>query len=912
MILSVIVGCAEKTSGEHLLNAQDLMSSSDPQAASIELKNAIKIDPTNGEARFLLAKIHLENRNYDGAKKELLRANKSGYQSHLIIPLLLKTMHLQQDYPAILEMHYDSDVLSSKDRAEVSYYYFNALLQTGDANEAFDLAESVIAQHPEGIYTDILVIYLQIAKDNSIGAEKAAEELFRANPSHSLVSQLYARILASRESVDEAISVYESHVLFHPSDVQTLFVFATYLVDNQRFERAREVVEKLIKLLGNENPRIQQLKGMALSALGEYEAAEAIFKSVIYSGLSNTRLHLSAGYNAYMLGNDEQAMNQLSKVEAVLPTSHPVHKILTSLRLRNGTNETAIKSAMSLNNLSSVDAPLLASAGFAALKLGDVESTAGIVEKLKGVSQTSKDKMKLGMLQLSLGSDEGIANMESALARDNSKTNFRILARAYLSSGKLEQLRDLIVRWKESVPDDEQPYLISASLMLKEDLDKSIDELKKAKSLFPTKVPVLYALAEAKLQQEQVEGARGLINEILLIAPDHVPSLMLKYLLDNDADRSQVLELVKSQLNDNEDSPEKMRFALATMQASERLFEDALNTLSLVEFSPSTPKAMWKLKADLLMQVLKLDVLDAHYDDWLRLFPDDRGAAIGSMLLSDHRRDYDSGIKTANKYLVSREAPNVRLMRSLFLSIKGEYLKSEADLKYLGSSAEKSPLYNVINARNLASKGDVLGALTLAESIYLDTGSFRDLMFLLSLYDKSSQPERFNDVLSDFVHNNPNVGQAKALLAERKIKSDVTSAIKEYESLLKSAPNNVLVLNNLAYLYRETGQLAKAKETGERAFNLAPQNINVADTWAQVLIATGEKNLANQVYSSLKIKANDAVSDDIYLNYVECLILNQQNNVALDVLDARLFKKNEPLKRSKKLRKEALKDEVFK
>jgi len=69
-------------------------------------------------------------------------------------------------------------------------------------------------------------------------------------------------------------------------------------------------------------------------------------------------------------------------------------------------------------------------------------------------------------------------------------------------------------------------------------------------------------------------------------------------------------------------------------------------------------------------------------------------------------------------------------------------------------------------------------------------------------------------------------------------------AITQYEKVLESIPENVLVLNNLAWLYQEQGNV-RAVELGEKAYRLAPRRPEIADTYGWILVNSGmsEKGL---------------------------------------------------------------------
>lgn len=72
-------------------------------------------------------------------------------------------------------------------------------------------------------------------------------------------------------------------------------------------------------------------------------------------------------------------------------------------------------------------------------------------------------------------------------------------------------------------------------------------------------------------------------------------------------------------------------------------------------------------------------------------------------------------------------------------------------------------------------------------------------------------------------------------------------AIGEYESILQKLPTNIAVLNNLAYTLAETGiDVGKALEYAQRAYNAAPNNSGVLDTYGYVLLKNGKAEQADE------------------------------------------------------------------
>jgi Tfp pilus assembly protein PilF len=71
-------GCGEKLTAEaHIKNAKDYLNTNNLNASVIELKNAIRVDNKNAEARFLLGQTYLNLGDGLAATKEFERAKKT-------------------------------------------------------------------------------------------------------------------------------------------------------------------------------------------------------------------------------------------------------------------------------------------------------------------------------------------------------------------------------------------------------------------------------------------------------------------------------------------------------------------------------------------------------------------------------------------------------------------------------------------------------------------------------------------------------------------------------------------------------------------------------------------------------------------------------------------------------------------
>jgi putative PEP-CTERM system TPR-repeat lipoprotein len=138
--------------------------------------------------------------------------------------------------------------------------------------------------------------------------------------------------------------------------------------------------------------------------------------------------------------------------------------------------------------------------------------------------------------------------------------------------------------------------------------------------------------------------------------------------------------------------------------------------------------------------------------------------------------------------------------------------------------------------------------------------------------------------LISWLEETPDDLAARALLAEHYLAvGDHAAAIAEYEKLIASAPDNPMVLNNLAWLYGEAGN-PRAVELARRARQLAPDNPMIADTLGWILHQRGDNAEALELLASAVAAAPQA--GDVRYRYAE--VLAATGDTAGAIREARL------------------------
>ena len=882
----LLTACSQKTTEEYLISAKLHLEDGNHKAAIVELKNAIKQSPEHPEARLNLGSIYLEQKNFESAIKEFKRALDNGYDEGSVIPSLVKALYLTEGFDEIRSLYYLPNDIEDPAFNETIYYLFRALIESDDLDGAKSLVRDISMK---GDVYGFIIKGLLSALDGD--GDKAIEHLMVAinlEPENAEALKLLGNIYVSEGMVDHAIEVFDEYLVFYPYDINTTFLLTSYLVKKNKFTEAKQYIDILSDKLKEPPVTLFKLKGLVQASLGDYKSAQESFDRVMHESSNDLRFDLAAGTTSYVLGQYEKAIIYLSRVTEKLPPNHVANKILAASKLQVGEVETAINEVLGMEYINKEDIALLSSASLAAMTVGDMKSASGLIDKLKPVVSEPKDQMRLGMLQISVGSQEGLTNMEQSIDKKPTKEGYRILARAYAVNNKKEKLKALIEPWISHAPDDVEPYLILASIDKQKEQFKSAEgHLKSAYEIDESNTAVLLAMADLYTKSKRPNDALRVTEELLKNHPNHASGLAMQYSLLKDQGRSgDVMSKASKELDKNEEN-NTLRLTVASMYASEGRFDKSLSIISDLKFNKSTSRSAWALKSKLLVKQGKADELKSHYKDWMDAQPDSRQAVVGALLLHEFKSEYKEGLLLAESFLSEKDDKQVWLMKSYLHSALGQVKRSKSAFENAGDGADKTSMANAIFARNNLHAGKESEARRFALRRYEDTQNTKDLMFLLGLYKKADMEKEYEHTLLGFIENNPDSTASRALIAEHKMRTDRLASIAEYERIISTQPKHVLALNNVAYLYQLEGNNKKALDYARRAFDLLPSNVVIADTLAQSLIGADRVSEAIRIYRRFSIKGNTEVSEDLYMNYVEALLANGQVSLAKRVVESR-------------------------
>ncbi|PKG98202.1 XrtA/PEP-CTERM system TPR-repeat protein PrsT [Paraglaciecola sp. MB-3u-78] len=899
--IGVLSGCGKQTSDQYIQEAKQYVAENDPAAAIVALKNAVQLEPKLAQARFELGLLYIQQKQFESAEKELNRALEYGFEPSKVLPLLTQAYQQTGAYSAISKLEHGQQGLTSVERAEIGYFKVVALARLNKIDAARVLIEELREIETSSVFKGLTAAYMLVLDENYETAATAVSELREQAPQNAEVLKLLAQLKLSLGKPAEAADIFKDYVQFYPEDKQTTFVLAKLLVDVGDLKAADPYIDELL-LLNDQNPLLNQLKSATYAYKGDYANALKRAEFAFNGGIEAPSLRLVAGYAAYQIQDYSSANRHLTYIAGILPDNHPGLKLLAASQLQLGLSSEAGDVLGRLDQLTDEDAPLFSKASYELLRDGFEKEAKVLIEKSTSISRTAEDLTRLGLLQLSLNNLDGIVNLEEAVSKSPELESAQTtLAKAYLVTQQYDKALELANNWKNSSPDDAKPYMLAGDVYTKQQkFTEAKIEFEKAIAQDSKSPSPRLALVNLAVVQKDMQQARLLLEQLLIEFPNNVPTLATYYLINKQANK-ELLGIVKIQSAFERDPTNiATRLLLARVQVVENNYQAAIDLLTEVKDQNDLPRAYWKTLGQGFIKSNQLRPATLHYDAWLAKEPNDKDAIVGKLLLLDNLNKFEEASKLTQGYLNNRDDVQMQLLNTHFLLMQGDYPTAQKAYDALPKNVLGLPIAKGFLARFQLNNKQPELALENALIAYNATPNNRNLILLVFTYDKLQQLDKSMELLVQHIEKLPNDLGARMLLAERQIGEDLSGAIASYEVALQQNPNNYIANNNLAYLYLQEGDINKARGYGEKAVELKPDNAAALDTLAQIYMADKDYEGALNLYDRAITDAMQ--NEEIYLNYVEALLLAEETVLAKRKLSQREMKQKTSITREAKLR----------
>lgn len=849
--VAVVVGCeVGMTDQERLQKAEALAAEGNLSAAVIEARSVLQDDPANVDARLALARYAMAAGDAPTAAKELGKAIELGADADAV----------RDDYLAALveaRMYADAVQLTEEGALspEARVLRGRALLGAGRFDEAEIEFKAALERQPGLQEALVGLAELAVLRGQP---EQATEQLGRI-PEEARTTPRYHEVRGmaalSGGDFDEAVAAYKRALELSQPDPYGVRGFwlrgrlAEAWLAAGKVAEARREAEKLLA----QAPRHPfSLYLMARIELQQGNPAEALrhAQALLGSQPNSLQARVIAGAASLALGNATQAESYVAPAVAANPGNALARRLLAQIRIALGQPQGAVDTLAPVMS-ETADPQLMDLYAVANVQAGRADSAAEmLLRRLEANPEDKALRIKTAYALIGAGRpSEAVSVLEQTEAGDALQLQRdMLLLRGYLADNEDEKARDLadrILGYSGESP--ARVGLVAAMFADTGRYDMAESLFQKVLASNPDSVAVMRSLGWLELARNDPEKARTWFDRAIELAPDDADVLMDRArLAQAEGDTARYVDLLERARSADGDAlaPRLLlaqeRVRSGDLKAAESLAREA------VDVRPGDVAALNVLGVVLIGQDRPLDAETIL----LRAVQADPTEPVARLNLA--RAQVRAG-KTEAARRSFREAialaPDALVPRAVFAEFLlglGELPQAEREISRLQADHPEAGSTRMLAADLAMRQGKYEAAETLYAELADDGGSRRAVMGLYYARSFLGKPDA-SEVLREWVAAHPTDGGAGVALAQAlKRQGQDAAAIRQYEALLEQYPQSALVLNNLAWLYFETGD-ERAVEMARRAHELAPDSSAITDTLGWILFKRGETQRAREL-----------------------------------------------------------------
>lgn len=869
LLFSAVAGCDSLTEEDYVNRARAHLAEGRDNAAVVELKNALAMNPDNMLARWLLGEIHLDHGRFADAAKELAAARRLGVADDSTLPLMARAWLGEGDLANVKQLQ--TTGLSAKAKSQVLAAQAAAQMAEGELNAAERSVQEALASDPDSTEAKTEQARL-VAATNDV--ERAIELLQTLGTEHSYVPAwaLLGDLEKKQGKLEAAEAAYDKTIELRKANTMELLKRGLLRIQMAKYAEAQADIEQVKRRLPKHFEAnyglgvihfLNERYGEALPLLEASVADNDNFMPAIFY-LAATHLKL---------GNAAEAERLAARVVAQLPNAIAGRKLLAQIRFAEGNYTEVAELLKPVVSTTPDDAAAINMLAAAYLRQGKNEEAFYLYEKLVELEpESAQAYLRLGGVLLLQGDEQqGLAELAKALQLNPELVEvYQVQADHFMKHQAYEQALEAIAAYRDASPGTAGPLFLEGQVRLSQGKPELARQaFVEASKIAPDEVLPSHALAALDIQEGNYADARTLYMRVLQHHPEHLDTLMKLAVLEEMAgQQEQMVARLQQAITAHpgaaaprvslarhhlaEGRPDQVPVALGELigkrqdapgvievygmaQLAQGDPENArLSFARLVDLQPRSAKAHYLL-AQALSRLNDGAGLQRELERVLEIDPDHLAARIGLARVLLLRRD----LTAAQQQLAVLEDmapgnPDVIALRGALAQASGDTATASDAYSQLFQELSTSTTMLAL-ARQKWEVGDQLAALALMEKWV--AGHPDDAAALLALASANNKAGRHEQ------------------------------AVAQYQRALVRFGDNPTVLNNLAWLLKDDDP-SMALEYAEKAAALAPDSPAVADTYAMALSRKGQHTKAQRVIE----RAVGLAPDTPVLRYHSALI----------------------------------------
>ncbi|MCX8048432.1 MAG: PEP-CTERM system TPR-repeat protein PrsT [Methylohalobius sp.] len=910
ILLALLLWSAFAVGGpeSYLEEAKQYLARGEAKAAVIQLKNLLKDNPNHLEGRLLLGEAYLRLGEGAGAVKELEKAKELGMAPERLAVPLAKAYLLQGEAKEALKIELTDDAPTNL-RADLSALHGMAQLLLGEnaaARQAFEHALTLVPENAEG---RVGLARLALIEKQPEVARQEAERVLTAHPDHVEAWLVLAESRRIEGDFAGAREAFSQALKRNPKDVRALAGRAAVSLAQSQFDAAREDLRQAEQLAPH-LPLVHYFKGLLAFQANELAAAEDSLLKVVSVAPNHLPSRLLLGVIAYRKNELGIAEEYLTAAYKQLPDHPPLVKLLAAVKMKQGRPKDAIALLEPQRDKLAQDPQFLALLGSAYLQDRQFDKGAEfLTEATRLAPEAAAIRAQLALGKLAAGELEGAAaQLEQAVAQDPKLVQAEVmLVLTRLQQKNYDQALEAARKLADKLPDNPLPgNLIAAAYLAKGETDKAESTWRETLTKHPDYVTAALNLAKLKFRQGDLVQAEKYYQQVLAKEAANASALI---------GLAQVAEARK-------DYPGMVRHLEEARGRNPELVEPALMLAKYYLAKREALKALEAVRAvaekhpqdGRVLQILGQTQLAADqaasavatFQRLVALAAQDPQSHHLLALALAANKDEDKALKALDQALALKSdyVPAASEKVGLLLRQK-RYAEASAAAQKLQEALPNQPAGYLLAGEVALQQGRYDQALQAYQRAHAMESSSLTAQRLYQLYRKQGQSAKANQTLEDWLKRSPqDVGAWFMLAMGYQADGERARAIEAYEKARALAPDNLVVLNNLAWLYQEAGQ-TKALALAEVLLEKAKDNPEMLDTVGWIYSQQGRIKEGLTLLQEAVVKAPHIPA--IHLHLAEAWVKAGNKDEARKVL-TRLLKDQPEF--AERARAQALLDEL--
>lgn len=846
----VLLSCGAGDNDQEMLQtAKTYLNQNKLREAALELKNALQINPENTEARYLLGGINLDIGDVASAEKEFRLAAKTGWQNGLARVGQARAMINNRSFKKLLDEIEVNDKYSASNRADL--HALRALAQAGLGNTAQALETLAMATEIDANAFHVLKSGIQIYlmtndKENSSNSLNKALATYENDREILLLNAATATRDKNLNAATEAYNkiIEQDGKLVTVYGRQARLGLARFEILNNELDKATKTLNPLFKQNAN-HPETNFVGGLLAFEKGNLDQAEERLHKVFKVAPNHPPTQLLFGTISYAQKDYEQAAYYISKYVSTSPENLNARKLLARAYIKLGQHKEAKTALQTGLEDGSDDAELMALVGLSQLQGGNIASgIKGLENAVKAAPENSTLRSELAKAYISAGETESaIKELNAMLAKDGDKKQTEaLLISAHIKAEQYDKAIDVVLDMLQENPNDPAVLSLAGNVfVVSNDKVEARKYFKKALTVEPNYVPATMLLAKLEELEKRPEEARKLYKKLA------------------DANTGDITPLI----------------ALARLAESQKQNDEMLEWLDKARKMSSNDIRPHQILAEYYLRKNQLNEVAQVINEAVKISPRNNSLLLLQARLQIAENQNNKALSTLNE-LVTR-TPNSALARTMLAEVYLKLNQVSDTRRQLGIALEKQPDYvpalvlmgnielregnydsglkyakQVQKLQNNSYAGFELAGDALmkkenfidAKANYEQAWKRKQLAKLaIKLSETSTRSNRFEDAtkpLLSWLETNPDDANVLQFLgAAYQNMKDNNKAVTTYEKVLSIQPNNVVALNNLAWLYSLDNK-PEALALAEKAHAANPIDGGIQDTYGWILVQQGQ------------------------------------------------------------------------